>query len=590
MIMPMKKAAIITLAKDAASTVKRLRSLGVLHVQHQQPPQGKDIASLQEEIALLAAVFNVFSRCEVSAGELPLQKEIPHPWPVNVRHIINLWKRYEQLEAYSYSLKSLIAEWEAWGDFDPQELLQLAAGGVYVSLCKARENELKLIPGDCAVKVISRRGGINYLAVFARQAINLPFPTLQLPKQGLSGMRQKLDEDAKVMAVLKEHIRKDAEYFNFLRELKTALEKELELQQAINGMCQEGQLSYIAGFLPLDKVEIIEIEAREQKWGLVINEPSEDEEIPVLLRNPFWIRMINPVMRLLNISPGYRELDVSPVFLVFFSIFVGILIGDAGYGLSYFLLALFLRKKFGNKWRKEVFFLLFVLSFCAIVWGILTANLFGHDWLVKLGYNGLLPALSDDKTMQVFCFFLGAFHLTLGHAWRAFIKFPSQALLADLGWIGVVWVAYSLACALILGGAFFSFGLPLAVISVLLVLFFSEPRKNIFKRMGAGFGAITFGLSFMSAFTDVVSYVRLFAVGLAGVAIANTTNAMAAGLGGGIVATSGGILIKIIGHSLNIALGPIAILVHGVRLNVLEFGLNHTGITWSGLPYRPLAE
>ena len=93
-----------------------------------------------------------------------------------------------------------------------------------------------------------------------------------------------------------------------------------------------------------------------------------------------------------------------------------------------------------------------------------------------------------------------------------------------------------------------------------------------------------------SPFTDVVSYVRLFAVGLAGVAIANTTNAMAAGLGSGAAGISAGILIRFVGHGLNLVLGPIAILVHGVRLNVLEFGLNHTGLTWSGVAYKPLIE
>ena len=192
--------------------------------------------------------------------------------------------------------------------------------------------------------------------------------------------------------------------------------------------------------------------------------------------------------------------------------------------------------------------------------------------------------------MQRLCFFIGALHLTIAHAWRGLLKFPHPGFLADAGWIGVLWVSFFLAATLILGQPFPAWGTPLAVCGIILVLFFSDPRKNVLKGLGAGFVSVTFGLSFMSAFTDVVSYVRLFAVGLAGVAISDTTNAMAAGLGTGLIGLTAGSAIRIFGHALNIVLGPIAILVHGVRLNVLEFGLNHTSITWSGAPYKPLQE
>jgi V/A-type H+-transporting ATPase subunit I len=93
----------------------------------------------------------------------------------------------------------------------------------------------------------------------------------------------------------------------------------------------------------------------------------------------------------------------------------------------------------------------------------------------------------------------------------------------------------------------------------------------------------------MNNITDVISYVRLFAVGLATLAIAQTTNTMAAGLGNGLVALVGGIVILLIGHSLNVVLGIISVLVHGVRLNVLEFS-GHAGVTWSGSAFEPFTE
>jgi V/A-type H+-transporting ATPase subunit I len=89
----------------------------------------------------------------------------------------------------------------------------------------------------------------------------------------------------------------------------------------------------------------------------------------------------------------------------------------------------------------------------------------------------------------------------------------------------------------------------------------------------------------MNNFTDVVSYVRLFAVGLAGIAISDTVNMLAAGFGPGVIS----VLIIFLGHTINIVLGPLSVLVHGIRLNVLEFS-GHAGLSWSGIAYKPLKD
>ncbi|HII76984.1 MAG TPA: V-type ATP synthase subunit I, partial [Methanolinea sp.] len=96
-------------------------------------------------------------------------------------------------------------------------------------------------------------------------------------------------------------------------------------------------------------------------------------------------------------------------------------------------------------------------------------------------------------------------------------------------------------------------------------------------------------LSLVNNFTDVISYIRLFAVGLATLAIAETTNSLAFGFGDGIVALVVGVVILITGHGLNIILGPMSVLVHGVRLNVLEFS-GHANVIWSGTAYEPFKE
>jgi V/A-type H+-transporting ATPase subunit I len=100
---------------------------------------------------------------------------------------------------------------------------------------------------------------------------------------------------------------------------------------------------------------------------------------------------------------------------------------------------------------------------------------------------------------------------------------------------------------------------------------------------------ITIGLDGVSAFTDIISYIRLFAVGLASVEIAKSFNSMAEGMMDGIGGIIGGILVLLLGHTLNLIMGALSVIVHGVRLNMLEFS-GHLGMQWTGTPYRPFSK
>jgi len=291
----------------------------------------------------------------------------------------------------------------------------------------------------------------------------------------------------------------------------------------------------------------------------------------------------------MEILPGYRELDISLPFLIFFSIFFGMLIGDAGYGLVYMVITfLFHQKAKGKKVNTSNFFLFYILSLCAIIWGIFTGTFFGQEWVLRAGYKPLIPALNDEKSIQRFCFLLGAIHLSLAHSWRAALKFPTLVFLADVGWICILWAAFFTANTLILSDAFPFFGKWLIITGITLVIFFTNPQRKILKGIGKGLG--TLALSLMNNFTDVISYVRLFAVGLAGVAIADAFNSMAGLVGrDNVFAIIVSVLIVIIGHTLGVVLGTVSVLVHGVRLNVLEFS-GHANVSWGGQPYKPLKE
>ena len=586
MIVAMKKTVVIIQAKDSLSALSSLRALGVLHVEHKQPPKGKDISALQEEIALLNQALSILSGIKIKPKDIPADKEAAEGQFI-VRRIVDLYKHKEQLMEYSRTLSMEIMQYDEWGDFDPQDFADLAEKGIFAGLYQISLKELNKIPKDIAVSKLSIKGGIANCFLARNKIIDIGVKEVTLPQMGLEKMRKRKEEDSQAIQDIEKQLVDQVGYLAFLNKINSGLQRELEFQEAFYGMGQAEELSYISGYIPFDSTEKLIYQAKQEKWALRIDEPGPEDNVPVLLRNPAWISIISPVFKFLEILPGYHELDISLAFLIFFSIFFGMLIGDAGYGGVYFLITLFLHLR-ARKNSKNTggFFLFYILSFCAIIWGLCTGTFFGHEWVLKAGYKPLIPALNDEKVVQRFCFLLGAVHLSIAHIWRAILKAPASKALADVGWVCILWACFFIAKVLILGDAFPFFGNWLLIGGITLVIIFTNLQRNILKGIGEGLG--TLALSLMNNFTDVVSYIRLFAVGLAGVAIADAFNAMAASaLSESIFTLILAGFIILVGHALGVLLGPVGVLVHGVRLNVLEFS-GHANVSWSGQDYKPL--
>jgi len=562
--------------------------LGVLQVEHQNPMEGSDISALREKVALIDSSFDILTHVMVSEEIIQPQNNISGDWKAVVNHILDLGKRYEHLESLSRNIIGQINEWERWGDVDLNQIQDLSQNNIYLKLYQVPIKEIGSFPDDVVVKTIFTAGDIAHCVAISRRQFECAFEEIHPPKEGLFLLKKRLSDNDKAMELIKGELIESASFYENLLGLKNKLEKEIEFQQVLIGMGKEGAISYVTGYIPFDVEAHLIAEAKINKWGIMITEPSAGDTVPTLLRNPKWVGMIKPVLGLLGLTPGYHELDVSMLFLIFFSIFFGILIGDAGYGLVYILLtvlfAIWLHKKMLlNTEKKTIVSLFFLLGSCAIIWGALTGTFFGQGWLTPL-----IPQLNNATFMATFCFFLGAFHLSIAHSWRAYLKIPSLTALADVGWICILWAAFFLARTLILGEGFPPWGIWMVAAGVVLVILFTHPQANILRGIGEGLGTVA--LSFMNNITDVISYIRLFAVGLATLAIAETTNFLASGwFGEGVAAFVAGAVILITGHGLNIVLGPMSVLVHGVRLNVLEFS-GHANVTWSGVTFEPLKD
>jgi len=386
-------------------------------------------------------------------------------------------------------------------------------------------------------------------------------------------------------------------YRPFLKRDLQEQKKLAAFAEAKGALAMEQDLTYLTGFCPCSALDTLRAAARQKKWGLVVAEPGEDDRIPTLILYSGWTRPFKPVMDFIGVTPGYREFDSNGPSLFFFTIFFAMLVGDAGYGLLLFLAALFFIYR--TRADREPFILLALLSAATLIWGTLTGNWFGSESLAQLpGLRQLtIPALtaaapkSAAAVIQLCCL-LGAVQLSFAHLWRAASRIPKLKALADLGWALVIWAIYLLSLFLILSRPINHLAFWLLAVGTSLIFIFSEQEGRFsFRAIGRALARSPLTmLTGLGSLSDLISYIRLFAVGLATREVALAVNHLALETAGEtIFSTLAALAILLSGHSLNILLGAMAVLVHGVRLNLLEFS-RHLEINWSGIPYAPFSK
>lgn len=581
MIVRMKKISVVVQSKDIDSTLKSLAHAGVLHVEHEKAPMDENISLLEERYRNLSKAIELLSDSDKESETHEKPNKL-------VSEILDALDRKDVLSEGIKNIKKNIETWRDWGDFDPEIIYDLEEKDIRVRLCRLSKKDFSNIPGGIIVQEIFRKGSIIYCAAVSKGEINLPFEAMQLPEQGLEEMLVTLKQEEKRIKDIDEVLDDLSKYKKALVSYKKDLASIIEFNRVAAGLGSFETLSYVKGYCPLDKVRLLERIAEDERWGIVVEEPSGKDIVPTLIKNPRWVEIIKPVFKIINTIPGYKEVDISIWFLLFFSVFFGMLVGDAGYGAVFFIGNLLCHLRFGRRLKdRSIFFLTYVLSLCAILWGILTGTFFGQAWLPQR-IEPLIPLLRENANVQAICFFIGAVHLSIAHLWKFIRKMPSLKAFSEIGWICMLWLAYFIARTLILGQAFPENAKWLLWAGPASIVLCTNPSRNIFKTVGSGIGG--FLMNAVNSFTDIVSYIRLFAVGAATVAVADAFNQMASGIGhGSILAGFLTAFVLLFGHTLNIILGALAILVHGVRLNVLEFS-SHLNMEWSGIEYSPFKE
>ena len=550
MIVKMRHMDLICIAREREATLERLRELGIVHLDLNASSgtavqQAKGEAAAAEEAVRLVRKI----RGKGKGGEAAL----------TASDVLDLGRKLAALENDLEKCTRELRALEPYGDFDP----------------------------ELAAKLLEKVENL-------REIVALP-PVL--PARRMKDViAEKASIEAKIAQVKAEIA--DVDEKRILADYP-ALEDAIAFEQAKELLTEHGEVSVISGWVPATKEALLWNEVRRSEasslfarakslgWGLLVRDAVEGEVPPTLIEPPRIFRPMKALFAGLGIAPAYTESDVSVPFMCYFSVFFAMLVGDGAYGLIFLIGTLLMRKKLPGSW----FALLSVFSLATVVWGVLSNTWFG----AQIPYLASLPTVSwladpSYKNMMFLCFTIGVSHLMLARVWNAICRLPDSTALAEFGWAGVLLFMYLVTNSIVgifTGGVpvwgFWVFGVSIA----LLFLFTVKPRE--FKTRGAELGMLP--LNIMSALGDIISYVRLFAVGLASVKVAENFNSMALGLIGpdkefwvnALMAVAMAAIL-LVGHGLNLAMAGLSILVHAVRLNTLEFS-NHKGVTWSGLAF-----
>src|SRR5512139_2178656 len=189
MIVPMKKAIILCKTGDAETTVMCLRKLGLLHVEHQNPPGGRDISELQEKVAFINSSFDAFNQVMVLDKNVQPQDKISSEWESLAHHIIELGKRREQLESSSRTIIGQINEWERWGDVDIRQIQHLNQNGIFLKLYQVPVKETGSFPDDVIVKTIFTAGDIAFCITISRRQFECVYQEILPPKDTVSALK-----------------------------------------------------------------------------------------------------------------------------------------------------------------------------------------------------------------------------------------------------------------------------------------------------------------------------------------------------------------------------------------------------------------
>ncbi|CAK7046121.1 V-type ATP synthase subunit I [Petrimonas sulfuriphila] len=602
MVAKMKKFTFLAFYRDYDAFLHDLRDLGLIHVAASDRPVEDNeqldeflvkLKQLREAQKILNRQIDKKSAAPLNEPDIERGKTIPR----EIELIQNATASLNQQLQVSIKERELL---RPWGNFDPENIERLRKAGYLLDFFIVPDNqynpEWETTYDAVVVKRETSRTYFVTLTQNEKVADELNLESVKIPGISLTqldgliaSLREKIQvQDQKLKALAAE-----------LPSLKAAI-GDIEQRMNYTRVHQSGtsladdKLMLLQGWAPADNQREISDYLELKAVYFDVADPTPDDEVPIKFKNNKFARLFEPIAELYML-PKYNEIDLTPYFAPFYMVFFGLSLGDVGYGLFLFTaatLAKILQKSKLSTSMKAILSLVQVLGASTMVTGLLTGGFFGFalydlDWPIVQALKE--KAFFDNNRMFMLSLVLGVVQVLFGMCMKVFNRIKQQGFKYSLSTVGWIVLLVSFIVAALLPNALPMFGtvhLIVLIPAALLIYFYNSPDKNPFLNLGIGLWD-TYNMA-TGLLGDVLSYVRLFALGLSGGILASVFNSLAAGMSpdNAIAKPIVYVLIFLIGHAINIFMNTLGAIVHPVRLTFVEFYKN-SEFEGGGKKYSP---
>ena len=602
MVARMKKFTFLIFHRDYDRFLHELRELGMIHVVEKE-----EAALNREELHQFIAESKLLKEARKTLEKVVDKKTFTPTDQPSVARGMEIPAAIAGIEAEKSALTQKlhvsIREREAlrpWGNFNPTYLKKLEEAGYHLNLFITPDrNYNPEWEEEYNALIIRREGSKTYFLTLTREAGLADLLNLEEMKHPELSL-QELDQ---LTVTLHEQIGQQQEALKKLTAELPSLDAALsELNTKIlftrvadsATPLAEEKLKLLQGWAPLDNEAEITAYLASKEVYFETATPQPEDDVPIKFANNRFTRLFEPIAELYML-PKYNEIDLTPFFAPFFMIFFGLALGDIGYGVFLFagatFASIFMKKKLG-KAMIGILRLVQILGASATICGLLTGGFFGfniYETNIPFFQNMKDQVYFDNQQMFNLSLVLGVIQIMFGLILKIFNRikqFGFMHALSTIGWVILlmsVIVAFLFPALLAMGG---TLHLILMGAAAILIFLFNSPGKNPLLNIGLGLYD-TYNMA-TGLLGDVLSYVRLFALGLSGGILASVFNSLALGLkpdnliGGSLVF----LLIFLFGHAMNIFMTVLGAIVHPMRLTFVEFYKN-AEFAGGGKRYNP---
>jgi V/A-type H+-transporting ATPase subunit I len=589
MIEPMTKYTFLVHGEDFGEFLNGLYRIGILHIEAEEANITTYNAEIEQYINTLHHVINQLSK--VTPDEDSVEDSAPQnkSAETHVNRYLYLESRIRENEIKIQNLENAIRATQPWGRFDKARLEALIEAGLFVKFYSCHEKEFRHEWQDqYMVEIISRDGPIIYFIVLHTSEPEIQANAYSIPESTVHQLQEEKHQLERENHEAKLEIGKISMNLPKIRELLHEKAKEQEFAAAMqkSNKALDGKIHILRGFIPSNQKDNLNTLLQKHNAVFIDSKVKPDDQPPIILKNNRFARLYESIAGLYSL-PNYGELDLTPFFAPFFMMFFGFCLGDAGYGIILILATYILQSHIKPELRRFLVLARY-LGFATVLFGIITGTFFGIN-LVENTPSWLMPfkavMINSNQAFNL-ALGLGFVQIIFGlviQAVNKIMQFGYKYAVTPLAWIILLLSIADLTLTR-QTGIVAQYG---AYLSIAAILFYNDPDAALPARIGKGIWQLYGITGFIG---DLLSYIRLFALGISSAILGLVINDLAGRMNDiPYIGWALFIVFLVVGHGANLLIASLGAFVHPLRLTFVEFYKN-AGFTGGGKAYKPFGK